>query len=98
PKQRLAERQRGVLIGAVHPGGPPGHFRGLDDERRTLGLVLIRVDAPEAVTIALEIEGERGEGAGGAEPHVAVGAPIDGRLEPVEVTTVPLKWTSMSSQ
>src|SRR5438552_16516602 len=29
------------------------------------------------------MEGECGEGAGRAEPHVAVGTPIDGRPEPV---------------
>jgi len=39
------------------------------------------VDAPQAVAIALEVERERRKGARRAEPHVAVGAPVDHRLE-----------------
>ncbi len=83
PEQRLAERERCVLVGAVHPRRPPRRFRRFDDERRAPRLVLVGVDSPQAVLIALEVERERGEGAGRAEPHVAIGAPIHRRLEPI---------------
>ena len=82
-EQRFAERERRVLVGAVHPRRLPGRFRGFDDERRAPPFVLVGVDPPQAVAIALEVERERGEGAVRAEPHVAVGAPIHGRVEPV---------------
>src|SRR2546426_8996289 len=60
-----------------------GRFGGLDDERRASALVLVGMDAPQAVPVALEVERERRKGAGGTEPYVAIGAPIDRRLEPV---------------
>src|SRR2546427_4980092 len=46
-------------------------------------LVLVGMDAPQAVLIALEVEREGREGAGGAQPDVAIRAPVDRRLEPV---------------
>src|SRR5947199_157180 len=81
-EQRFAERERRVLIGAVHPRRLPSRFRGFDDERRASPFVLVGVDPPQAVAIALEVERERGEGAVGTEPHVAVVAPIHGRVDP----------------
>ena len=47
------------------------------------GRVLVRVGAPEAGGRRLEVEGEGGEGAGGAEPDEAVAAPVEPGLEPV---------------
>src|SRR5207247_1835104 len=50
---------------------------------RASALVLVGMDAPQAVPVTLEVERERRKGAGGTEPYVAIRAPIDRRLEPV---------------
>jgi hypothetical protein len=86
-EQRLRERHRVVLAGLVEPGPPPRVLGGFQDEGRVAPLVAVGVDAPQAVLVLLEDEGEGGEREGGAEPHEAVAAPVD--LRP-EVTGVAL--------
>src|SRR5436190_3137831 len=82
-EQRLAEGERRTLVGAIQPRRTPGRFGGFNDERRAFRLVLVGVDSPQAVLVALEVEGECGEGAGRSEPDVAIATPIHGRLEAI---------------
>ena len=72
-----------LFLGVLHPRRAPGLLCALDDERRSTGLILVRVNAPESVFVLAEVEGERGERLGRTEPHEAVGAPIERRLETV---------------
>ena len=60
-EEGLAVRERVRLRGLVHPGGLPGLFGALDDERRAAGLILVRVHSPESVFGLSEVEGERRE-------------------------------------
>src|SRR5262245_14929145 len=57
-EQRFEEGGAVLLARAVHAGGFPGRFPAFDDECRSAWRVLIRVDAPQSVIVALEIEGE----------------------------------------
>src|SRR5690606_12869877 len=73
------DRRRLVILG--EPGRAPGRLGGFHDEGRVPALVLVGVDSPEAVPVLLEVEGEGGEGAGSAEPDVAVRAGVEGGAE-----------------
>jgi hypothetical protein len=86
-EQRLAVRDRGRFVG-LGEAGPLERFVGrLHDEGRAgvlavrMRLVLVGMDAEQAVLVALEVEGESGEGPGGAQPHEAVPALVDVRAE-----------------
>src|SRR3981189_161133 len=56
-EQRFAELNGLVFRRLVEPRLAPRRLRGLDDERGAPRLILIGVHAPQAVLIALEIEG-----------------------------------------
>src|SRR5215208_187357 len=80
-EQALQVRDRGLLVVLAEPARLPGLLSGLDDEGRSTGRVLVGVGAPEAGPRRLEVERERGEGAGAAEPDEAVPAPVEMGLE-----------------
>src|SRR5205807_9441156 len=66
--------------GAVHTGGPPRFVAALDDEGRAIRAVLIRVHAPEAVIVVLEIERERRKRPRRAQPDESIRPDVQGGL------------------
>ena len=80
-EQRLAIGDGLVLVGLVEAGALPRVLGALDDEGRVLLVVLIGVDAEQAVLVLLEDEGEGGKLQLGAQPHELVAAPVDLRPE-----------------
>ena len=80
-EQLLGEGDRLVLVGAVQPGQPPHRLGAFEDEGREPLVVAIGVHAPQAVLAFLEEERERPERKRRAQPHEAVRAPVDLRLE-----------------
>ena len=63
------------------PAAPPHVLRRLDDERRRVAVVLVRVRLEPAVRRLLERERERGEALLRAEPDEAAAAQVDVRRE-----------------
>src|SRR4051812_35394647 len=80
-EQRLAIGNRLVFGRPVEASLLPCLFRAFDDERRMRFVVLIGVDAEQAVRAFLEIEGESGKRPGRAEPDELVAPVLDLRLE-----------------
>ena len=60
-EQRLEKRGRFCLVGLVQAGGAPRLVAAFDDERRAIGLVLVGVDAPQAVLVRAKVERELGK-------------------------------------
>ncbi len=71
----------GLLVVLMETARLPGVLFTLDDEGRVAGRVLIRVHAPQSRRRLLEVERERRERHGRAEPDETVAAPIEVRLE-----------------
>ena len=82
-EQPLQKRRALVLGRAIEARGAPRLVAALDDERRAARLVLVRVHAPQAVLVALEIERERRERLRRAEPDEAIRPQVDGGLNAV---------------
>src|SRR5712691_11083402 len=73
-EERLAELDGVVFARLIESSFAPGRLCGLDDERGVPLLVLIGVHPPQAMLIALEVEGESGEGTSRSQPDKAVGS------------------------
>ena len=80
-EQVLQVHHGGLLVVLVEPARLPGLLPRLDDEGRATRSILIGMGAPEPGRRRLEVEGESGEGAGGAEPDEAVAPPVEVGLE-----------------
>src|SRR5262245_58587593 len=78
------EEGRGLFFGrAVHAGGFPRRLAAFDNERRSAWRVLIRVNAPESVIVALEVKGKGGKRLRRPEPDEPVRPQIDRGLDPI---------------
>src|SRR5690349_24977284 len=84
-EQALAERDALVLRHPVETCGTPRLLRRLDDERRGVAVVLVRVRLEPAPRRFLECERERVEALARAQPYEAALAYVDVGLERVGV-------------
>jgi hypothetical protein len=86
-KKLLAKRDRGILVELAQPVRLEGLVSRLDYEGRSVAIKLINVGLEPAVLGLAEVEGERVERLGDAEPDVAIGA--DEKIGP-ELIGVPV--------
>jgi hypothetical protein len=84
-KHLLGRAHGRVGIHAVEAGAAPGAFVALHDERCQLLVEAVRVGLIHPPVIAREGKGERVEAVPRPEPHEAVGADIEVRLEAIGV-------------
>ena len=70
----LAEGDRAVLVEFAEPMRVEGVLSGFDNEGRSVAIELVDVGLEPAVLGLAEVEGERVERLGDAEPDVAIGA------------------------
>ena len=82
-EQSFEKVGRLLLRRAVHARGLPRRLAALDDERRVFRTVLVRVHAPEAMTVVLEVKREGGERLRRSEPDEPVRPHIDRRPDPI---------------
>ncbi len=80
-EEPLQVGDRALLVVLGEAAGLPGLLPGLDDEGRAARGVLVRMGPPQTGRRRLEVERERGKGAGGPEPDEAVAAPVEAGLE-----------------
>src|SRR3984957_1244467 len=73
-KKLLAKRDRGILVELAQPVRLEGLVGRLDYEGRSVAIELINVGLKPAVLRLAEVESERVERLGDAEPDVAIGA------------------------
>src|SRR5580704_3775810 len=73
-KKLLAKRDRGVLVELAQPVRLEGRVGRLDYEGRSVAIKLINVGLKPAMLRLAEVESERVERLGDAEPDVAIGA------------------------
>src|SRR5688572_29662931 len=80
-EERLARRDRPVEVKAVEAGASPRRVVTLDDEGGGAGVEPVAVRLEHAVRVLDEIEGERVEGNGRAEPDVLRRSDVEVRTE-----------------